>query len=163
MINHRMLEYIKTRIISGETRFTVCIYDSMFEVSSVNFSPKECNNSKLWVYEYNGKIISELYYDTNADFNYFTMNRSIKDGTFLFIQTSIKDVLNKVMSATTFNKKIINELPYDKDFFNCHHIKYTVGNIFCLEYNEEFATKEKPYLTSRYTALLPIEIEIVKD
>ena len=91
------------------------------------------------------------------------MNRSIKDGTFLFIQTSIKDVLNKVMSATTFNKKIINELPHDKDFFNCHHIKYTLGNIFCLEYNEEFATKEKPYLTSRYTALLPIEIEIVKD
>ena len=58
----------------------------------------------------------------------------------------------------------MSEVPDDKDFFNSHHIKYTIGNIVCCtEYSEEFATKDKPYLTSRYTALLPIKFEIVKD
>lgn len=48
--------------------------------------------------------------------------------------------------------------------------RYTKCSSFDEEYSEsscwnceEFATNEKPYLTSRYTALLPIKFEIVKD
>ena len=177
MSNQRSLEYVKSRIRSGTTGLTDCIYDSMFEVSPINFLPKDCNNSQLWVNEYNGngkiiselhydngKIISELHYDIDTDFNYFTMSRNINDGTLLFMQTVIEDVLNRVMTAATCNKKIMLEVPNDKDFLNSHHIKYTIGNIVCCsEYSEKFATNEKPYLTSRYTAILPIKFEIVKD
>ena len=165
MVNQRSLEYIITRIKSGETGLTDCIYDSMFEVSPVNFLNQEDNEGQVWVNRCaNGEIISELYYDINADFNYFTMSRNINDGTLLFMQTAIEDVLNKVMSTVTYNKKIMSEVPNNKDFINSHHLKYTIGNIVCCtEHNEEFATKEKPYLTSRYTALLPIKFEIVKN
>lgn len=165
MVNQRSLEYIITRIKSGETGLTDCVYDSMFEVSPVNFLNEEDNEGQVWVNRCaNGKIISELYYDINVDFNYFTMSRNINDGTLLFMQTAIEDVLNKVMSTVTYNKKIMSEVPNNKDFINSHHLKYTIGNIVCCtEHNEEFATKEKPYLTSRYTALLPIKFEIVKN
>lgn len=165
MINQRSLEYIITRIKSGETELTDCVYDSMFEVSPVNFLNEEDNEGQVWVNRCaNGKIINEVYYDVNADFNYFTMSRNINDGTFLFMQETMQEVLNKVILGKTYNKKIMGIIPNYGNYFDSHHFKYTIGNIVCCtEYSEEFATKEKPYLTSRYTALLPIKFEIVRD
>ena len=52
-----------------------------------DFLNEEDNEGQVWVNRCaNGEIISELYYDINADFNYFTMSRNINDGTFLFIE-----------------------------------------------------------------------------
>lgn len=165
MINQRSLEYIITRIKSGETELTDFVYDSMFEVSPVNFLNEEDNEGQVWVNRCdNGKIINEVYYNVNADFNYFAMSRNVNDGTLLFMQTAIEHVLNKVMLTATYNKEIMSKVPNNKKFIDSHHLKYTIGNIVCCtEYSEEFATKEKPYLTSRYTALLPIKFEIVKN
>ena len=78
----------------------------------------------------------------------------------MFDLEAMKYVLTKVLACQTYNKAVVSE-PVDMDFFNTHYFKYTVGDIvLCQEYDEEFSTKEKPWMTRRTTALLPIKFEV---
>ena len=109
-------------------------------------------------------MLSEVYYDSNADFNYFSMNRNCNDGTLIFDMEAMQQVLMKVLSCQTYNKAVLVEVPDDMEFFNTHHFKYTVGDIvLCQEYSNEFGTKEKPWIKRRTTALLPIKFEVVEN
>lgn len=161
----KSLDYIKQRISDGTTGLTDCNYDSMTEVNTVNIYEKIYDTRKLehgltlksFIDE---RKCAEVYYDPNADFNYFSMSRNSNDGTLIFDLEAMKYALIKVLVCQTYNKAVVSE-PVDMDFFNTHYFKYTVGDIvLCQEYGEEFSTEEKPWMRRRTTALLPIKFEV---
>ena len=166
----KSLDYIKQRIAEGNTDLSECNYESMMEINTIDIFEKmyesRCLEKAHGVQfkSKDGAILSEAYYDPEADFNYFTMSRNCNDGTLIFDMEAMQQVIIKVLSCQTYNKAVLTEMPNDMEFFDIHHFKYTMGDIvLCQEYGDEFGTKEKPWMTRRTTALLPIKFEVVEN
>lgn len=168
----KSLEYIKQRIEEGNTGLTDCNYENMTEVNTLDILSKMYNSEfkaeklKDGVTICRGndrRKIAEIYYNPNIEFNYFSMSRCTDDGSLYFDLEMAASVLGKVMSCQTYNRAILFEVPVDKEYFETHYLKYTVGDIvLCHEYDDKkFATKEKPWLKRRTTALLPIKFEVI--
>lgn len=103
------------------------------------------------------EITLTITYDEAANFNYFTMKRCSCDGTLLFYQELIKDILLKLLRCETCDKT--TAIP--GDLFG-HQIKYIVGNfVLANEDGDEFSTKEKPWMRSRFSVMLPIKFEVI--
>lgn len=95
----------------------------------------------------------------NADFEYFTMQRCNCDGTFVFFQDLMGECIDKMvhLKACNVNKEISKDL-------TGYSIIYTVGDfVLAEEFGDEFATKEKPWMKSRFIAMLPIKFDVVKN
>lgn len=72
----------------------------------------------------------------------------------------IENTINRIFNCETYNKSIVNE-EINIEFFNKKYFKYTVGNILLNnEYNDSFATKEKPWFRQRTTVIIPIKFEV---
>lgn len=98
----------------------------------------------------------KIKYDFNKDanFDHFTSESIIHDGTLLFVQDTINACMKKVLYGLTYNKEM--QPPHDSDT-----IEYTVGNFVILnEYNNKSFSDDKPYLCSRTTVLLPLKYKI---
>ena len=100
-----------------------------------------------------GDISVYVTYDPDADFQYFTSSTSTNDGTLLFIYDQAVECLNKVLQLKTYYLPV----GAPKNFKNVE-LYYTVGNfVVCNEFGEQFATKEKPWMLSRTTVMMPIK------
>ena len=93
-------------------------------------------------------------YDPDADFEYCVCDTVIYDGTLLFYIELFYGILQKIISAQTFNKDMIpngfegNGFKYD--------IYYAVGDFIYRTEHGEFSS-EKPWLRSKTMAMLPIK------
>lgn len=100
-----------------------------------------------------------IKHDPDADFEYFTTQRCNCDGTFVFFQDLMSECIDKMIHLKTCN--VNKEIPKDLTGYS---IIYTVGD-FVLEeeFGDEFATKEKPWMRSRFAVMLPIKFDVVKS
>lgn len=97
--------------------------------------------------------------DPDADFEYFTMQRCNCDGTFVFFQDLMDECIDKMIHLKTCN--VNKEIPKDLTGYS---IIYTVGDfVLAEEFGDEFATKEKPWMKSRFTAMLPIKFDVIRN
>lgn len=103
-----------------------------------------------------GDVEVSIKQNTNADFEYFTMERCTCDGTLLFAEELFSKILNKLIKAETVNKEKYKQVPYGGE------IVYTVGNFVMCEEFGDFGTKEKPWLNSRFTVMLPIKFDVIE-
>lgn len=100
-----------------------------------------------------------IKYDPDADFEYFTMQRCNCDGTFVFFQDLMGECIDKMIHLKTCN--VNKEIPKDLTGYS---IIYTVGDfVLAEEFGDEFATKEKPWMKSKFTAMLPIKFDVVRN
>lgn len=160
------LQYIVQRINEGTTNLSDCNYETIEEFNTVDIFEGMYYSRNLEngiTIATNTNKIAEIFYNPNAEFNYFTMSRISNDGTLLFDLETMQDVLSKVLYCQTYNNAVLSEIPDNQEFFDTHCFKYTVGNIIlCQEYDDnKFTTEEKPWLKRRTTAFLPIKFEIV--
>jgi hypothetical protein len=164
----KSLDYIKQRIKEGTTDLSDCDYETMVEVNTVDIFEKMYESRGLETGITVGtkdNEVANIYYNPNAEFNYFTMSRNVNDGTLIFDFETMQDVLCKVLSCSTYNKAVLPEIPNDEEYFNKHYFQYTVGDIvLCQEYDSnKFSTNEKSWFTRRTTALLPIKFEVLEN
>ena len=104
-----------------------------------------------------GNIEIQVKYDPDAEFEYFTMERCICDGTLFFFYELVATALNNVFTFVTYNKA---KLPsdYDNNPF-AYKLKYIIGNpVIAIEHGKEFATEEKPWMLDRFSVMLPIKM-----
>lgn len=95
-----------------------------------------------------------LFFDDKADFDYFISDSFISDGTLLFREEAIINLIQKVCTGSTYNKNVGEPQSGDK-------IEYTVGNFVILnEHDGSFVSTDKPWLRERTTVLLPLKMEI---
>ena len=100
-----------------------------------------------------------IKYNFDADFEYFTIQRCVCDGSFAFFQDVMSDCINKLIHLKTCN--VNKNIPKDLTGYS---IVYTIGDfVLAEEFSDEFATNEKPWMNSRFTAMLPIRFEVIKD
>lgn len=100
------------------------------------------------------EIDETITFDPDAQFDYFATESCICDGTLLFLEACCERLINKVLTCNTYDAH--KPEPRDGD---C--VDWTIGNFVILdEYGKRFATIEKPWLTSRFTVLLPLRMSI---
>ena len=88
-----------------------------------------------------------ISFDGNADFDYFTSESCIHDGTLYFIIKTMDECVRKVCLAQT-------GAPESGD-----SIQYIVGNFVILtEYDGDFVPADKPWMRERTTVLLPLKM-----
>lgn len=93
-----------------------------------------------------------ISFDGNADFDYFTSESCIHDGTLYFIIKTMDECVRKVCLAQTYNKH--TGAPESGD-----SIQYIVGNFVILtEYDGDFVPADKPWMRERTTVLLPLKM-----
>ena len=69
------------------------------------------------------------------------------------------ECIDKMIHLKTCN--VNKEIP--KDLIG-YSIIYTVGDfVLAEEFGDEFATKEKPWMKSKFTAMLPIKFDVVRN
>lgn len=163
----KSLEFVKERIASGQCNgMENNKYESMIE-QDIRELFTVVNYTK------NGTILVDVPYlkgdkpyfnviikhDPDADFEYFTMQRCNCDGTFVFFQDLMGECIDKMIHLKTCN--VNKEIPKDLTGYS---IIYTVGDfVLAEEFGDEFATKEKPWMHSRFTAMLPIKFDVVRN
>ena len=172
-MNGKSLEFIKNRFNSDNCNkeFSKNDYKSLCEQSTLDWL-----NSRLFDSENNKwdmslvgtddngksfKILTSINYNPDADFEYFTMQRCVCDGTLIFYSDLVEDILLSLTGGETYNKE---KEPYD--FIN-HQYEYDriyeIGDLVLGdEFSSKFGTKEKPWMQSRFTVFLPIKMDFVK-
>lgn len=175
-MNNHSLNFVKDRIASG-----LCNgmennqYESMQEVNlmdvlnyykhNITFDDKNvCKRIILNATtdaNLKGDIEIQVKYDPEAEFEYFTMETCICDGTLFFFYELMATVLNKVFEFNTYNKeKIPND--YASNPF-IYKLKYIIGNpVIAVEHNAKFATEDKPWMLDRFSVMLPIKMDFEK-
>ena len=172
-MNGKSLEFVKNRFNSGNCNkeFATNKYKTLCENST-----QEWLNSRLFESENNKwdmslvgtddngkgfKILTSINYNPDADFEYFTMQRCVCDGTLIFYSDLVEDILLSLTGGETYNKEkepddfINNQYEYDR--------VYEIGDLVLGdEFSSKFATKEKPWMQSRFTVFLPIKMDFVK-
>lgn len=121
-------------IIKGSRRFSICRPDSSGKKVNLNM---------------------EVCFDENADFDYFTSETCVHDGTLYFVLECVDRCINKVLCATTYDTRLRRKI------INGCTIKYTVGNFVVSNEHGNFGSEAKPWLNSRTTVLLPLKQEVV--
>lgn len=171
-MNDKSLEFVKKRITSG-----VCNgmenneYEHINEIDFLAIVRKIQFNELVEVFENlwktkllfdNGKTAEiSVKYNPNAQFDYFSTESCCCDGTLLFGVELCKKIFIKILSGQSCyipkKPKDAEQYPYNYD------IAFEVGNfVFAEEYGKQFATKEKPWLQSRFTVMLPIKCDFVE-
>lgn len=95
----------------------------------------------------------EIEFNTDADFDYFTSETIIHDGSLCFAIELMNRCVHNVVCGRTYNKNI-------GEPERGNHIKYTVGNfVFLNEYDGDWVPSDKPWMRERVTVLLPLKYE----
>ena len=101
---------------------------------------------------------SKVSYDVNitmdpdGDFDYFTSDSFISDGTLLFWAECADGLLREVLSLETYNKEL--GAPS-----NGCTINWVIGNVVsCAEYDGDWVPADKKWMRERVTMLLPLKM-----
>ena len=168
-MSSKSLDFVKQRIESGlvdgipkDIRF-----DSMSKVNFLEFcrerniinKDKTYRETKCKVVDREEYMTQIIQYNPDADFQYFTMARCRCDGTMLFYLDLMLECIDNMLEFYTWYKEI--EIP--KELIGVT-LKYTVGDfVLAEEFGDQFTTKEKPWMRSRFTVMLPIKCEVIKE
>ena len=168
----KSLDFVKQRIATGECNgMENNEYDTMFECNLLE-NIENTYGSFLWKGDICNYVLDTLEgsteitikYDPDADFEYFTMERCINDGTLYFFEDLFFKVINKLYGVQDNRTYNIKKAPSDflTNPFN-YDIKYTVGNFVCSTENFcDFSIGSEPWMRSRFTVMLPIKMEFVR-
>lgn len=110
---------------------------------TLKVSGKDINNNYI-EFEVNIKFSSD------DDFDYFSSDSCIHDGTLMFVKDCCDRVISKICTGNTY--PLVGLPPR-----NGSKIEYTVGRFVVLNEYGEFGTEEKPWLRERTTVILPIK------
>lgn len=172
-MNNKSIEFVRQRIVSGNTDLELSRLNNCYEMSFLD-AVQQCLNEQIYdvikqnnclrlVLDINDKKANfSIKYDPDADFEYFTMESCVCDGTLIFLLENIAKIIDKVLHMGTYNT---NTLPSDYAD-NCDKYKatYTVGNlVICSEHGEygvdDWVPEDKKWMRTRWTVMLPIKTE----
>lgn len=154
----KSLEFCKTRASNPEIScWSNRNWDNAKELDVLPFI-NECLGD-LRQYHLSGLYLDdeELQYDIsftidpNGEFDYFTSDSFMSDGTLLFEGESIHKLINRVLWLRTYNKN------YGIPVNGCN-VCYTIGNIVILhEFDGDWVPEDKKWMDMRTTILLPLK------
>ena len=173
-MNNNSVNFIKERISKGEADADINMNDAV----EINFKESFNALTKLKFDDANVVALKMslcnqtnnyliLEYNPSEKFDYFIAKSCICDGTFLFVNDLMIHNIERLLTIDTYCKNTIPDELRDKfseeNLMN-YDIRYVIGNfVFVEEYDEKFSTKEKPWMRSRFTVMLPLKCEFIKN
>ena len=130
-------------------------WSKAIELQSTKFLIDEMlEGIRKYVLEYDddgskGVINIELVLNADADFQYFTSESFVSDGSLAFITDASEKLISRVLGGRSYYADL--KKPEDGET-----IEFTIGNLVLLTEHGNFGTEEKPWLTERNTILLPV-------
>lgn len=154
----KSLEFCKTRASNPEIScFSDRNWDNAKEVDILPFINEYLGDHRY--YELKGLDLDnkELHFnvsitiDPDGEFDYFTSDSFISDGTLLFEGEAIHKLINRVLLSKTYNKD------YSPPVNGCN-VCWTIGNIIILhEFDGDWIPEDKKWMDMRTTILLPLK------
>lgn len=129
------LAFIKSRIKESHTYgMPVDGWDNAIVLSPIDFMNRLLgneiinNNLKYKLNFGNNKNLKvEITYDPNGEFEYFTNESSTYDGTLIFFEQTVNEVLRKLFFAQTTSKDIsVKDISENPDKYI---LKYIIGDL----------------------------------
>jgi len=172
---NKSVEYIKNRIINDSENVHHMPKDGWENVNVTNplnqFSYlvpkiKPLIKDNQFQFSINHKedelkeINVRIKYNPDAQFDYFTMETSTHDGTFLFTSQCIGKVLDRLLTVSTYAKNKVNEDFYNNTFD--YDINYIIGDIVI---HSDFGMKNingNDWHRQTDIVILPIKFECFK-
>lgn len=158
----KSLEYIKKRIEEGN-----CYNMSMEEFQDMYEIPfKSCfleghgDYMIIAVRKDSDKVLADLTYEPDAEFNYFITETCVCDGTLMFMINLMTRILQKIGQLKTGYAPAIAEIT--EDSFNDYNLHYYVGDFVANSYIVEPPDKDKPWMCDKFTVMLPVKFTIDK-
>lgn len=154
----KSLKFAKERISSSAF---VCLENIEEKMQRIPYSMvrREKIENKL-AFGYKTMHISVLY-NPEAEFDYLSSASCRCDGTLTFAFDLCDEIIVNLLSGKScyeFKKpKDLDISPWNYD------VEFEVGDfVFVEEYGKQFSTKEKPWMTSRFTVMLPVKCDFKK-
>lgn len=154
----KSLDFCKTRALNPETSHWSD--RNWNEAQELDISPFIDNIlGDIRRYKICGKLDDEtevqysvmLTINPDGEFDYFTSDSFLSDGTLLFERESIDKLINKVLTLQTHNIKL--GMPT-----NGCEIHWTIGNFIILhEYDGDWVPEDRQWMRSRTSILLPLK------
>lgn len=106
-------------------------------------------------YQINGCDVI-VNYDADTDFDYFTSDSCVCDGSMIFIIELMAKCLNKVINLRTYYSLLGPPL-------NGTTVNITIGNFVVANYiDRKYATEEKPWRMDKEVVMLPIKMNYIE-
>lgn len=104
----------------------------------------------MWTVEYGNGTRRDIAvdYSDDADFQYFSTYSLLCDGTLAFSLDACQELAKRIVLGATYYKK---NPPQPND-----GLHYTVGNFIVTFEHGDFGTPEKPWLSERVRAFVPL-------
>ena len=142
------LDYIMKR--AAEQLDSIPDFESHIEIPAKQIIGQMVGERDMWTVEYGNGTRRDIAvdYSDDADFQYFSTYSLLCDGTLAFALDACQEIAKRIVMGATYYKKVPPQ-PNDA-------LHYTVGNFIVTFEHGDFGTPEKPWLSERMRAFVPL-------
>lgn len=109
------------------------------------------------------KVLADLTYSPDAEFNYFITESCVCDGTLMFMRDLVANVIEKIVRLQTCYAPAVDGISV-KEFNNGNYtMHYEVGDFVANSHIIEPPDKDKLWMCDRFTVMLPVKFTIEKQ
>lgn len=165
IMTNKSLEYIKKRIEEGNCHnMPVEEFRDMYTIPFKSYFLEDCGDYIiLAVRKDSDDILADLTYSPNAEFNYFITESCVCDGTLIFMNELIANILKKIKQLQTYYVHALEEISQEEINNGNYIIHYEVGDFVANSCIIEPPHKDKLWMCDRFTVMLPVKFTIEKQ
>lgn len=163
---NKSLKYIKKRIEKGDCyNMTMEEFKDMYVIPFKSYSYFKENykdHMPISVDKDSGKVFANLTYSPDANFNYFITESCVCDGTLIFMNDLMTNVIRKIGELKSCYLPALEVIPREERNTRNYMFHYEVGDFIANSYIIEPPYKNKPWMRDRFTVMLPVKFTIEK-
>jgi len=111
----------------------------------------------------NDDILADLTYSPDAEFNYFITESCVCDGTLMFMNKLMTNILKKIGQLQTCYAPAFEGISQEEINNGNYMIHYEVGDFVVNSCIIEPPYKDKLWMCDRFTVMLPVKFTIEKQ
>lgn len=164
MIN-KSLEYVRKRIEEGNCRnMPVEEFKDMYSIPFKSyFLEGRGDYIILAIKKDSDDILADLTYSPDAEFNYFVTESCVCDGTLMFMNKLMTNILKKIGQLQTCYAPALEGISQEEFNNGNYMIHYEVGDFIANSCIIDPPDKDKLWMCDRFTVMLPVKFTIEKQ
>ena len=163
-MTNKSLEYIKKRIEEGNCyNMPVEEFGDMYTIPLKSYFSEDCGDYIILARKDSGDILADLTYSPDAEFNYFITESCVCDGTLIFMNELMANILKKIGQLQTCYVPALEEISLEEINNGGYIIHYEIGDFVANSCIIEPPHKDKPWMCDRFTMMLPVKFTIEKQ